>query len=70
MNTKNNLFKTLVIVLSPSRFGLVLGEVSGSSPGHTNNFKNGTYCFSACAGYNENEGNALAMKRHSLYLIE
>ena len=43
----------------PSRFGSVVaqpdldGEVSGSSPGHTKDFKNGTYCSSACACHNE-----------------
>ena len=47
--------------IKPSRFGLVVahpdldGEVSGSSPGHTKDFKNGTYCSSACAGHNELE---------------
>ena len=30
-------------------------EASSSSPGHTNDFKNGTYCSSACAGHNELE---------------
>ena len=50
-----------------SRFGSVVahpvldGEVSGSSPGHTKDFKNGTYCSSACAGHNE---------RRSSYLIQ
>ena len=29
------------------------GEVSGSSPGHTNDFKNGNYYSSARAGHNE-----------------
>ena len=49
----------------PNRFGSVVahtdldGEVSGSSPGHTKDLKNGTYCSSACAGHNELE-NALA----------
>ena len=31
------------------------GEVSGSNPGHTNDFNNGTCCFSTCAGHNELE---------------
>ena len=31
------------------------GEVSGSSPGHTKDFINDTYCSSACAGHNELE---------------
>ena len=31
------------------------GEVSGSSPSLTKDFKNGTYCSSACAGHNELE---------------
>ena len=31
------------------------GEVSDSSPGHTKDFKNGTYCSSAFAGRNELE---------------
>ena len=31
------------------------GEVSGSSPGNTNDLKNGVYCSSACADHNERE---------------
>ena len=31
------------------------GEVSGSSPGHTKDYKNGTYCTSAYTGHNELE---------------
>ena len=31
------------------------GEVLGSSPGQTKDFKNNTYCSSACAGHNELE---------------
>ena len=31
------------------------GEVSGSSPVHTKDFKDGTYCSLACAGHNELE---------------
>ena len=45
----------------PSRFGSVVehpdpdGEVSGSSPGHTKDFKNVTFCSSAIAAHNELE---------------
>ena len=64
--------------MEPSRFGSVVahpdlnGEVSGSSPGHTKDFRNGTYCSSTFAGNNELEykGNASAIKRHSSYLIQ
>ena len=41
----------------PSKFGPAVvqpdqdGEVSGLSLGHTKDFKNGTYCSSACAGH-------------------
>ena len=31
------------------------GEDSGSSPHHTNEFKNGTYCYSTRAGHKELE---------------
>ena len=31
------------------------GKVSGSGPGHTEDFNNGTYCCSDCAGHNELE---------------
>ena len=52
---------SLILICKPSRFGLVVAhpdldwEASGSSPGHTNDFKIGTYCSSACAGHNELE---------------
>ena len=42
----------------PTIFNSVVGnpdldwEVSGSSPSHTKDFKNDTYCSSACAGHN------------------
>ena len=37
------------------------------SPGHTNNFKNGTYCSSACTGHNELEyGECLSHKKAQL----
>ena len=48
-------------VVKTSRFGSVVanpnlnGEVSGSSPGHTNDFKIDTYYSLACAGHNELE---------------
>ena len=51
----------LLDVNEPSRFSSVValpnldGEVSGQSPGHTKDFKNGYYCSSACAGHNELE---------------
>ena len=50
-----------VKIKKPSRFGSVVahldldGEVPGSSPGHTKDFKNGTHCSSACACNNELE---------------
>ena len=56
LESKNKLF-----LIKPSRFGLELahpdldGEVSGSSPGHSKDLKNSTYCSSACAVYNELE---------------
>jgi hypothetical protein len=42
------------LLFLPSRFNPVDldGEVSDSSPGHTKDFINGTYCSSACAGHN------------------
>ena len=51
----------ILYIARPSRFGSVVAhldldwEVLGSSPGHTKDFKNGTYCSSASAGYNELE---------------
>ena len=54
----------------PSIFGTDLDEES--SPGHTNDFKNYTYCSSACAGHNGLEyGEYLSHKKgaahHTLY---
>ena len=48
-------------MIVPRRFGSVVVhldldvDISGSSPGYTKDFKNGTYFFSACAGHNEFE---------------
>ena len=54
----------------PSQFGSEVGytdlggEVSGSRLGHNNDFKNGTYCSSACAGHNEiKKGEYLSHKK-------
>ena len=52
---------SLILISIPTRFDLVVAhpdldwEASGSSPGHTNDFKIGTYCSSACVGHNELE---------------
>ena len=60
-------------ILISTKINIVLteyldGEVSGSSSGHTNNFKNGTYCSLAFAGHNGlSKGNILTRKRHTLY---
>ena len=37
------------------------GEVSSSSPAHTKDCKNGSYCSSACAGYNEQKNMQLIL---------
>ena len=44
------------------------GVVSGSSPSHTKNFKDGTYCYSAFLSLSK--GNAMAIKMRSSYLVK
>jgi hypothetical protein len=85
MSNKTNLYKLKImfylssdlVFKAPSRFCSVVAhpdldwKVSGSNPGHTKDFKNGTSCSSASAVIMSlSKGNALAMKRRSSYLIQ
>ena len=53
--------ETGLMFIPPNRFDSVVAhpdldeEVSGLSSGHTNDFKNRAYCYSACASHTELE---------------